>query len=160
MYMNQSRTDSQTRTIYHSFFLCSTQTPHAVRTTRSSASAKYRRFLLFSPAIEIRPFAVIYTCASLTSALDCAVEIPVKLAPDNHNISQTAHFSSQFSSPTHLNIPIWLIIWSQFPGVLSSLVNTPCSCLRMSMMRLAIVRISAFHSSKSSGLFKINATLT
>ena len=49
------------------------------RTTRSSASAKYRIFLLFSPAIEIRPFAVKYTCASSISALDCAVEIPVKL---------------------------------------------------------------------------------
>lgn len=53
--------------------------PHTVRTTRSSASAKYRRFLLFSPAIEIRPFAVRYTCASSTNAFDCAVEIPVKL---------------------------------------------------------------------------------
>jgi hypothetical protein len=51
------------------------------------------------------------------------------------------------------------MIWSQFPGVLSSWVNTSCSCLRMLMMRPAIVRISAFHSSKSSGLFRINATL-
>lgn len=93
-YMNQEHhhTDSQrhTQSFNHSSNVRhSTQIPHTVRTTRSSASAKYRRFLLFSPAIEIRPFAVIYTCASLTNALDCAVVIPVKLAPDSLNISQT-----------------------------------------------------------------------
>jgi len=47
----------------------------------------------------------------------------------------------------------------QFPGVLGLLVNRWCSCLRMSIIRPAIVRMSTFHSSNSSGFFRISATL-
>lgn len=79
--------------------------PHTVRTTRSNASAKYRRFLLFSPAIEIRPFAVRYTCASSTNALDCAVEIPVKLRQQKNNISEMTHLRLKSpNAPEHSDL--------------------------------------------------------
>lgn len=48
-------------------------------TTLSMLSAKYLIFLLFSPAIEMRPFSVRYTCAFSNSALLCTVFSPVKL---------------------------------------------------------------------------------
>jgi len=47
----------------------------------------------------------------------------------------------------------------QFPGVLGLLVNRWCSCLHMSIIWPAIVRMSTFHSSNSSGFFRISVTL-
>lgn len=102
------------------------------RTARSSFSAKYPMFLLFSPAIDIRPFSVRYTCAFSVSARLCSCVSPVKL-----------------------NIPIWSTICPHVPGVCSSSVSSLNNSFRISIIRNAIVFTSRFHSSNNAPSFRI-----
>ena len=58
---------------------------------------------------------------------------------------------------SYLNMPIWLTMWSQFPGVLSSSVSNRKSSFLILIILSAIVLISPFHCSNSRSSFIINA---
>lgn len=115
-------------------------------------AAKYRMLYVFSPAIDIRPFVVMYTCARSTSACDCSLFSPVKL----HRRQRHRHTSP----PTHLNIPIWRVMCPHSPGVWCTSVSSRYSSSRIEMIRCAIVLISRFQSSNNSALLRISAICT
>ena len=74
--------------------------------------------------------------------------------------TQTAGQKKLFKkhATTHLNIPIWFTMCSHLPGVFSSSASSRYSSLRISMILPAIVRMSRFHSSNSSALFRMSDT--
>lgn len=66
--------------------------------------------------------------------------------------------SSSAIQISYLNIPIWLTMWSQFPGVCNSSVNKRYNSLHISIIRPTMVRISCFHSSSSPSSLRISDT--
>ena len=110
--------------------------PHlTLLTTSSTALAKYSTFPVFSPAILILPFFVMYTCHLLRNSPTCFSFNPVKL-----------------------NIPICSMIWSHFPGV-PSLSKCPLSASRISTIRPDIVRRSSSHIANRLSSFRIFAAI-
>lgn len=66
----------------------------------SMLSAKHRMLCVFSPAMDIRPFVVMYTCALSTNACDCSAFIPVKL----HHRSASPRVRQPHNTPEHPNL--------------------------------------------------------